>query len=682
MCGICGIVALDDPLPSGLKYAIGPMTDTLAHRGPDGAGCYVNDHVALGHRRLAIIDRDGGVQPMSNEAGTVWVVFNGEIYNHRELRRQLVAKGHRFASACDTEVIVHAYEEYGVDCVARFEGMFAFALYDVVSHTLFAARDRVGKKPFFYSQLCGTIHFASEVKALAASPVWNDAWDPASLESYLSLGYVIAPHTIYRHVKKLEAGHWLRVRVGYVETRKYWDVELFDDMALPEPVLLDELEELLRQAVADRLESEVPLGAFLSGGIDSSLVASLMSQVMPAAPKTVTVGFREKDCNEIETAFATARALGTQHHAHVIDPDVADELDRIVSAFDEPFADSSAVPTYYVANAARQEVTVALTGDGGDEAFSGYQLRYVPILLEARLRTIVRGASGRAVARWLGRHWPRGPNLPRALRLGAILENLGRDAACAYYADLCFLKPWITRELLGLRDPLRFDDSAVCEQVTNAYRRCPSTSALQRAQYADLKIYLANDVLVKVDRMSMLNGLEVRCPLLDRRVIEFAFRIPAEQKMPWFRAKHLLRALASRRLSAEVANRPKRGFDAPVDRWITGKFGPQLASDLFASTAEVRGVLDQAQLRVLYDRHQSGAARNSYVLWAAWVLERWLRLRRPAHAQDAARAEQWPALLAPQMLSRPATPAASAAAATSSLPADLASGVHIFRKRS
>ena len=634
MCGICGIVALDDPLPSGLRFAIGPMTDALAHRGPDGDGFYTNTHVALGHRRLAIIDRDGGVQPMANETGTVWVVFNGEIYNHRELRRQLIAKGHRFASVCDTEVIVHAYEEYGTDCVSRFEGMFAFAVYDITSRTLFAARDRMGKKPFFYSQLGGAFHFASEVKALAVSPAWDDAWDPASLESYLSLGYVIAPNTIYRHVKKLEAGHWLRVRDGNIETHKYWDVELFDDLTSPEPTLIDELEELLRQAVADRLESEVPLGAFLSGGIDSSLVASLMSQVMPVAPKTVTVGFREKDCNEIETALATARALGTQHHAHVIDPDDADELDRIVSAFDEPFADSSAVPTYYVANAAKQEVTVALTGDGGDEAFGGYQLRYVPLLLEARLRTLVHGDSGRAAARWLGRHWPRDPRLPRALRIGAILENLGRDPACAYYADLCFLKPWITRELLGLSDPLRFDDSDVCGQVTSTYRRCPSTSALQRAQYADLKIYLANDVLVKVDRMSMLNGLEVRCPLLDRRVIEFAFRIPAAKKMPRFRTKHLLRRLASRRLSPEVASRPKRGFDAPVDQWITGKFGPQLAADLFASTAEVGGLLDQGRLRVLYDRHQSGAARNSYVLWAAWVLERWLRVRRSrAHAR-------------------------------------------------
>jgi asparagine synthase (glutamine-hydrolysing) len=305
-------------------------------------------------------------------------------------------------------------------------------------------------------------------------------------------------------------------------------------------------------------------------------------------------------------------------------------------------------------------------------------------MIESHLRTIVRGASGRAAARWLGRHWPRDPHLPRALRLGAMLENLGRDPASAYYADLCFLKPWITRELLGLRDPLRFDDSDVCNHVMSMYRRCPSTSALQCAQYADLKIYLANDVLVKVDRMSMLNSLEVRCPLLDRRVIEFAFRIPAGQKMPRFRSKHLLRRLASRRLSAEIANRPKRGFDAPVDQWITGKFGPQLAADLFTPTAEVRGLLDQTQLRVLYDRHQSGAARNSYVLWAAWVLERWLRVRGRAHAQQATRPEQLPLVLGPHTLARPTTPLTTpeAAAAMSAMPPGTLSDVRIFRKSS
>src|SRR5262245_38729349 len=337
MCGICGIVSPGSQLSQELRLAIGPMTEVLSHRGPAGDGFYVDPQAALGHRRLAIIDREGGRQPMSNEDATLWIVFNGEIYNHRELRRQLEAKGHRFNTASDTEVILHAYEEYGPDSVSRLEGMFAFAIYDTVSRTLFAARDRVGKKPLFYAMLGGAFHFASEIKSIAQSPVWDDTWDPDGLEGYLSLGYVVAPETIYRHVKKLEAGHWLRLRNGQIETHKYWDIECVDDETRSEAVLLEELEELLRHAVADRLESEVPLGAFLSGGIDSSLVVSLMSQVMATPPTTVTVGFRHKDYNELEAAFATARALGTRHHAHVLEPDVLDELDRIVSAFDEPF---------------------------------------------------------------------------------------------------------------------------------------------------------------------------------------------------------------------------------------------------------------------------------------------------------------------------------------------------------
>ena len=629
MCGICGIVALEAPLSDPMKRAIEPMTHALAHRGPDGYGFHVEPHVALGHRRLAIIDRDAGAQPMSNEDGTLWITFNGEIYNHRELRRRLTQDGHRFATECDTEVIVHAYEQYGTDCVSYLEGMFAFAIYDIRERTLFAARDRVGKKPFFYAELGGAFHFASEMKALALSPVWDGAWDGESLESYLSLGYVVAPKTIYRHVKKLDAGHWLMVKDGRVETRQYWDIEWFDDLAgCSEDALVEELDSLLKQAVTDRLESEVPLGAFLSGGIDSSLVASMMSEVMPSPPKTITVGFREKDYTEIETAFATARALGTEHHSDVLEPDITDELDRNIATFDEPFADSSAVPMYYLAKAARRQVTVALTGDGGDEGFSGYALRYVPHMIEQHLRPLFRGARGRSAAGWLSGQWPRHPRLPRPLRLGSVLGNLSRDPASAYYVDLCFLKPWVTRELLGISRPERFDHSGSWHKITDVYRSCPSPHSLQRTQYADLKVYLANDVLVKVDRMTMIHGLEVRCPLLDRRVIEFAFRIPARTKMPRLHAKHLLRRLAARRLSPTLAALPKRGFDAPVEHWLTGKFGPQLADDLLGPGAEIASLLDQHRLRAMYDSHQRDGTRNSYALWAAWVLERWLKLQR------------------------------------------------------
>ena len=339
MCGICGIVSLGGALAPDLRLAIGPMTDALAHRGPDGDGFFSDLHAVLGHRRLAIIDREGGRQPMTNEDGSRWIVFNGEIYNHRELRRQLESKGHRFQTASDTEVILHAYEEFGTDCVSRLEGMFAFAIYDTaLANAVRRARPR-RQEAVLLRRARRRLPLRERDQGPGAEPVWDDSWDQRAIEGYLSLGYVVAPETIYRHVKKLEAGHWLRLQDGRIETQQYWDIEQLDDDTRPEAVVLEELEELLRHAVAERLESEVPLGAFLSGGIDSGLVVSLMSQVMASPPTTVTVGFLQTDYNELEAAFATARALDTRHHSHVLKPDMLAELDQIVSAFDEPFAD-------------------------------------------------------------------------------------------------------------------------------------------------------------------------------------------------------------------------------------------------------------------------------------------------------------------------------------------------------
>ena len=588
---------------------------------------------------MAIIDREQGHQPLCNGDGSLWIVFNGEIYNHRQLRHFLATKGHRFRTNSDTEVILRAFEEFGTNCVLRLDGMFAFAIYDARSRTLFAARDPLGKKPFFYFISGGIFHFASEIKALARSPLWDGSFDLDSLEAYLALGYVVAPESIYKHVKKLEAGHWLTARAGRVETRKYWDIEQFDDERRPEPTVLEELQRLIGTAVSDRLQSEVPLGAFLSGGIDSSLVVSTMCDVMSTPPRTITIGFRNKGYNELSAASATAQWLGTRHESHLLTPDILTELDQVIGAFDEPFADSSAVPMYYLSRVAKQNVTVALTGDGGDEAFGGYARRYVPLKLETMARGAVSGARSQTAARWLGSRWSRDPRLPRILRIGSLLDNLGRDPAHAYYADLCFLKPRIARQLLGYSDIDAYSQTAVYDRVTEPYRRCGSEDPLQRTQYADLKIYLANDVLVKVDRMSMLSGVEVRCPLLDRRVVEYAFRVPATVKMPRLRSKHLLRKLASRRLSRDIVRRSKQGFEAPVQQWITGEFGPQLAGDLFDQNAKIRTLLDLQQLRGLYHRHRQRTADNSYPLWSAWVLERWMRLQRTTppqwHSRDS-----------------------------------------------
>ena len=627
MCGIAGVFSLDGPLHAEARHALRAMSGALTHRGPDGDGFFDHPGAALAHRRLAIIDRAGGHQPMSNEDGTCWIVFNGEIYNHRELRPVLEAKGHQFRTTSDTEAIIHAWEEYGPACVDRLEGMFAFAIHDARTNTLFAARDRLGKKPFFYTVSNGTFAFASELPALERSAFWRGEIDLSALEGYLSLGYFLAPATIFRNVFKLEPGHWLRVANGRVETRQYWDVPAFDTDRRDQGAIVADIDETLRRAVHDRLESEVPLGAFLSGGIDSGLVVSYMAEALGDRLVTATVGFGAREHNELDAAELVANHFHSRHYAEVIDPRLDEVLAAVTEGVGEPLADSSSIPTWYVSRSARRHVTVALSGDGGDETFAGYDFRYVPHAMEARARSFL-PSPVRPVLGWLGARWPRSRRLPRALRAGTILENLSRDPASAYYADLAFLKPAETRKLLGLptdRDP---SSSPVYDAVTAPYRRCPSSSALQRAEYADLKVYMPNDPLVKVDRMSMAHSLEVRSPMLDRRVVELAFRIPAEAKQVGREGKVLLRRLAAQRLPAGLAAMPKRGFTVPIGDWIAGPYADRYREEVLASGSAVAGHLDMSDLRRRFERHRSGTEQHGYTLWAVWALERWLSARR------------------------------------------------------
>ena len=600
------------------------MTDRLAHRGPDGGAVHRSDWFALGHRRLAIIDRAGGEQPMTNEDRSVWIVFNGEIYNHHELRRDLETRGHRFRTHSDTEAIVHAYEEYGDGCVQRLDGMFAFAIADENARRILLARDRLGKKPLFHSTLAGMLHFGSEIKAIKASPAWNGAQDLDAIEGYLSLSYFVAPATAYRHVRKLEPGHVLALYGSRVSIRKYWEIERFDTDLRPRAELLDEIDARLSAAVGQRLESEVPIGAFLSAGIDSGLVVSHMAESLGQPPVTATVGFDHAAHNELAGAALTAERYHTRHHTAVVEPCLDDVLDPIVAAFDEPFADSSSIPTYYVSKAAREHVTVALSGDGADEAFGGYGWRYLPLAMETKARRLVPGEPGRKAAAWLGARWPRSQAFPRPLRVGNVLENLGRDPAAAYYADLCFLKPHDARALLGKppdRDPA---DSPVFEQVTRPFRECPSDSAVQKAQFADLKIYMPNAPLVKVDRMSMAHGLEIRCPLLDHHMIELAFSIPTGMKLANGQPKSLLRGLAERRLPDELVNRPKSGFTAPVGAWLAGPYAGRFREDVLGCNSKTRNIIDPARINKLFSEHLAGRD-HSYALWAVWMLERWAR---------------------------------------------------------
>ncbi len=622
MCGICGIIALDGDLDPRFHAAIKPMTTALSHRGPDGTGVHTGQKMAFGHARLAIIDRVGGAQPMANDAGTQWLVFNGEIYNHAALRNRLRARGHYFRTVSDSEVILRAYAEYGAACVDHFEGMFAFALYDRERGDTLLARDRLGKKPLYYAVLDGALHFASEIKSIQCSPAWDPALDLSALEGYLSLGYFLAPSTIYRQVKQVEPGHVLQARAGHVRTRQYWDVTEFDTDLRPEAEVLSDLDAIVQAAVCERLESEVPIGAFLSGGIDSGLVVSYMSKASPTPVITTTVDFGDGVYDEAQYAAVTAGHLGTWHYCDTVKPELEGVIDRIVRGFDQPFADPSAIPTYYLSAMARRHVTVALSGDGGDEAFGGYASRYLPHGLESRARQRL-GPYGGVVAGWLGPRWPRSSQLPRWLRAGTVLENLSRDPASAYYSDLCQLKPHEARALLG-QDPERDPRcSPVFEQVVAPYRRCTSRDAVQRAQYADLKIYLPNDVLVKVDRMSMAHGLEVRAPLLDRRVVEAAFRIPSAMKLSQGRSKHLLRELAARQLPSSIVDRRKHGFDAPIGQWITGPMRNLFRDDVLGSKSIVPSLLDRKRVELLLQHHCEGRRDYSFALWAMWVLARW-----------------------------------------------------------
>ncbi|MHC4952308.1 MAG: asparagine synthase (glutamine-hydrolyzing) [Planctomycetota bacterium] len=623
MCGLCGAFGLHGDIDPSLHNALQAMNDAIRHRGPDEDGFFRDKRVALGHRRLSIIDVAAGHQPMSDPDGRFQIVFNGEIYNHLALRAELEPKGYEFRTHCDTETIIHAYAEWGTSCPERLFGMFAFAIYDAREGTMFLARDRLGKKPLFYAEFDGMLHFASEVASLRESPLWNGEVDRDLLEPYFALGYIPAPATIYRKVKKLEPGHWLLARDGRITTQSYWDVTDFDSDTRSTSEIADAVDALLGECVSDRLESEVPLGAFLSGGIDSGLIVSYMADALENSPLTCSVGFGDKEHNELEAAGLTASRFATQHHTEMLKPDLTEILPHIAPAFDEPFADPSAIPTWYVCRMARQHVTVCLSGDGGDESFGGYDFRYLPHAWEESIRRRLPGRPAQALLRALGRVWPRRRWLPRFLRLGTVLDNLGGDAVDAYFSDLCFLKPREVGQLIGSdigRDPR---STWTYGAATDAYRRCPSDSVIQRAEYADLKVYLPNDVLVKVDRMSMQHSLEVRCPLLDHRLVELAFRIPMSSKMPDLEPKHLLRRLGKRRLPPELLTMPKRGFTAPVGRWLAERFADVWTDEVLAPNSFCSTVTDIELLRRWQKEHRAGQRDRSYPLWAAWMLERW-----------------------------------------------------------
>ena len=611
MCGIIGVVAA--PGHSAPSEEIGhAMNALIRHRGPDDDGFYRDERVLLGMRRLSIIDLAGGHQPMHNADRSVQMVFNGEIYNYRELRAELVARGHAFYSESDSEVIVQAYEAWGEACFERLHGMFAIALWDTRNRTLLLARDRFGEKPLFYADTGAHIAFASELKSLLALPGFSRDLDTHAIQAYVCFGYVPTPRSIFAGVAKLAPGHYLRYADGRASTHRYYTLAFAPKWSGSEADAEDELAGRLDAAVASRLVADVPFGAFLSGGLDSSVVVALMARHLGQPVKTFSIGFREDAYNELSDARRVAQHLGTEHHELVVEPDATQLLQQLVWYLDEPFADSSAIPTFLVAQLARRHVKMVLTGDGGDEAFAGYD-RYLRFLKLQRLGALKPAAA--VLARCAGRA------LPGALgyRLGRIGERLDLRFPDSYLSGVALTRPDIAANLLG--EAMRADDYyAAAPQVTDG-----GSEMLDRIIALDIDGYLPDDILVKLDRMAMANSLEGRAPLLDHRLVDFAASLPVNLRIRGTRGKHLLRRTARRWLPAAVLDKPKQGFAIPLRSWFRGPLR-ELAADVIGSRAfRERGLMRAAAAERYLAAHVAGNADFGETLWLILSLELWAR---------------------------------------------------------
>jgi asparagine synthase (glutamine-hydrolysing) len=626
MCGIAGFVessSTSSPLGSHDAHALAhAMCDAIRHRGPDDEGVLIEEwgtgRVAMGMRRLSIIDLSTGHQPIHNEDRTIWTVFNGEIYNFPELRRDLEAGGHRFYTATDTETIVHAYEQGGPDAIERLRGMFGLAIWDAQSKTLLLARDRIGIKPLHYAQIGGRLYFGSEIKSILRSAEVPRDIDLNALDHYLSVLYTPRDASIFARVSKLPPGHLLIWRDGRVDVRQYWQLAASESFDGTEQEAVDALRDVLAGAVRSHLASDVPIGAFLSGGVDSSVVVSLMAQACGRRVKTFSIGFDEPSFDELQHARRVAEHVGADHHELVVRPDAVAILDDVIRHCDEPFADPSVIPTWYVSQMASRHVTVVLSGDGGDELFGGYD-RYFP---HPRVLAFDRysPAAFRRVAALAA------SSLPHGVRGKNFLRHVGRDEYGRYLDAIRYfsadekpdlLSPDVRAALVG-PDP----ESRLAHHFER-YRALPWPSQMMRF---DTETYLPDDILTKVDRMSMAHSIESRVPLLDNEVIEFASRLPATLKIKGARRKHILKEVGITLLPREVLDRPKQGFGIPLGVWFRGRLRELFADTLLSTDALARGYFQPGFVRRIVDEHLAGRRDHTIRLWQLVVFERWHRL--------------------------------------------------------
>jgi asparagine synthase (glutamine-hydrolysing) len=623
MCGIFGIVA-----PGVDQAFLEKSTAILAHRGPDDAGYHRDDHIGLGHRRLSIIDLEGGHQPIFNEDRSKCILCNGEIYNHLELRELLVSKGHRFSTRSDSEVALHAYEEWGDESVERLRGMFAIAIWDLKEKTLFLARDRLGIKPLFFGEDSGRFYFASEMKAILEDPGFPRDVDDVALVSYFNLSYIPSDLTIYKKIRKLLPGHTLSYHDGKAIIRKYWDLQMVPDPTKTEAQFEQGFMDLLHEAVDIRLISEVPLGAFLSGGIDSSLIVALMSQASDTPVNTFCMGFGGDAggyLDEREYARQVSERYATNHKEFEVQPAAEGLIERIVDSFDEPFADDSAIPSYYVCKTARESVTVALSGLGGDEVFSGYerhlgfvlssQYRRIPAILRERLiRPMVESLPERADGHYTINH------LKRFARSASL------PADQRYYEYLSRISPRLKDSFFSAPQQFNphFDN---CRTMIlshfNSDNVHDTQDSLNRALYCDIKNYLPEDILAVTDRLSMHHALEVRVPFLDHKFMEYCATIPANMKLQWFKKKYMLKNAARKYLPTDVITHRKQGFVGPMTRWLQHELKTHVQETLSERNLNRHGYLNPVTVKTILDEHFSGREIHDTLIWSMVVFQTW-----------------------------------------------------------
>ena len=622
MCGIAGSLST-----SSTSSDVGRMIEAIKHRGPDDRGDWTDGLCTLGHARLSIIDLSAaGRNPMSNHDQTIWITFNGEIYNYQSLRQELQAAGCRFRTQTDTEVIIYAYERWGTDCLKRLRGMFAFAIWDTRRKRLLLARDRVGKKPLFYTQAGGHFLFASELQGLLAHPAVSREANASAIDAYLTWGYVPAPYTAFRGIHKLPPAHCLTLDVAgdglQMRLEAYWSLDYEPKQLVDEEEAAAILREKLTEAVRLRMISDVPLGAFLSGGIDSSIMVGLMAQLSDRPVKTFSIGFEEADYNELHHARRIAERWGTDHHEFIVKPDALAVVELLVRHFGEPYADSSSIPTYYVSKMTRDHVTVALNGDGGDESFAGYE-RYLGNRIAERVHSI---PGGRWPMRAMGRVLPDSINPKSRLRQAKRFLTVATQPMPQRYGRwLTFFDERAKANLYRPELRARLNGFSPTGWMEGLFETTEHMDSVDAAMSVDVRSYLPYDLLVKVDITSMANSLEARSPFLDHEVMEFAARLPVAMKLRGRSAKYLLKKAFSDMLPAENVNRRKMGFGVPVGEWFRGSLRPLLEDALLSEQMEARGYFNPAAVRKLVVDHTERRADHSFPLWNLMMLELWHR---------------------------------------------------------